>query len=223
MNRVPAALVIGLFALATSPVLSAPNDVVVTIRDGRASVTARNATVTEVLEAWSRAGGTTIVNGEQLNNARLTLQLVDVPEEQALDVILRPASGYIARTRSIVLADASRFDRVVILARSVAPQPALPVPPPPSGALRPMPSPSSAQPETVERLIGPDGAPVPDDQEGVPPAPRGFSPGDEPPGPPGFPGPSSRFPAPSSQRTPAVGVPVPGMIVPTPSPPPPER
>ena len=192
-----------------SSAISAPNDVVVTIQDGRATVTARNAAVTDVLAAWSRAGGTTILNVEALGESRLTVQLVDVPEEEALDVILRPASGYVARQRASVSAGESRFDRVAIIARravpAVAPAPA-PIPVPLS--LEPQPPPG------VERLVGPDGVPVPDDQQDAPPpAPRGFSRGDEvaaPSAPPDAP--------PPAQPSMPQGVPVPGMLVPSTAP-----
>lgn len=188
--------------------ISAPNDVVVTIRDGRASVTARNAAVTDVLAAWSQAGGTTILNGEALRESRLTVQLVDVPEEEALDVILRPASGYVARQRAAVGAGESRFDRVAIIARRAvsagAPAPA-PIPEPISFQAQP--------PTVIERLVGPDGAPVPDDQEDAPPpAPRGFSRGDDVAAPPAAP---PDVAPPQAQPTMPQGVPVPGMLVPS--------
>src|SRR5687767_13526642 len=113
--RPVALLVPMLVAVATgSAVTLCSSDVVVTIRDGRASVTARDAAGSDILEAWSRAGGTTIVNGELLKNARSTLELVDVPEEQALDMILRSAGGYLATRRSAPAAGASSFDRVVV-------------------------------------------------------------------------------------------------------------
>ena len=99
MRRAVPLLVI-FVALIASPVFSAGDDVVVTLHDGLAGITARDAAVSDVLEAWSRAGGTTIVNGELLRSARLTLQVVDMPEEQALDVVLRSAIGYVARRRS---------------------------------------------------------------------------------------------------------------------------
>jgi hypothetical protein len=114
--------------LAAVPlVVSAADDISLTIHDGRVTVTARDAAISDVLQAWSRAGGTTIVNGEQLRGTRVTVQLVDVPEEQALDVILRQTGGYIARKRATPVASGSGFDRVVIMARSSA----VPPPPPP--------------------------------------------------------------------------------------------
>jgi hypothetical protein len=188
---------VALFSLQST---NAEATVSVMIHDGLASVTAHDARVSEVLEAWSRAGGTTIVNGEQLREARLTVELVDVPEEQALDIVLRPAAGYVARKRAAPIALASTFDRVVILARSAAFSDQRPL-------SQPSPAPQPRQPEPGEpfdeRLIGPDGLPVPDDPDTADPTRDS----DEPPEP----------PSPPPAAAP-VGTPVPGMIVPAPPP-----
>jgi hypothetical protein len=206
------------------PSLGAEPTVTISIRDGRASVRARNASVSDVLAEWSRAGGTTIVNGEQLSGAHLTLDLVDVPEAQALDIVLRPAAGYVARKRPVALATASTFDRVVVLARSVVVVPEQrPIPQP---SPRIVPQPSEPREPFYERLIGPDGLPVPDDdQDTVPPPPRdrGQAPAPSPTAAPATASPAS---APPRSAVPA-GVPVPGMMVPPPpapsSPPQPQR
>jgi hypothetical protein len=190
------------------PAVAAPDAVIVTIRDGRASVTARNATVKDVLAAWSRAGGTTILNIEALGDSRLTVQLIDVPEEQALEVILRPASGYVARQRASMGDGESRFDRVMIVGRQAVPASK------PAPAPIPEPIPSGSQPPVaIGRLIGPDGAPVPDDQQDAPPpAPRGFSRGDDIATPPAAP---ADVAPPQAQPSMPQGVPVPGMLVPS--------
>ena len=212
------AVVLIVATLAASPlVLSAADEISLTIRDGRVTISARDAAVSDVLQAWSRAGGTTIVNGEQLRGTRVTVQLVDVPEEQALDVILRQTGGYIARKRPTPVGNGSGFDRVVVMARSTS-APAAGLPAQPAQRVvesEPQPAPEPAEPQGVERLIGPDGLPVPDDQDGVPPPPppmpRGFSFGDEPADDP-------RTPAPGSPAAPVKGAAVPGMIVPAPQP-----
>jgi hypothetical protein len=222
MLKRAAALLVATLA-AVPVVVSAADDISLTIQNGRVTVTARDAAISDVLQAWSRAGGTTIVNGDQLRGTRVTVQLVDVPEEQALDVILRQTGGYIARKRATPVTSGSGFDRVVIMARSSAvtspagssaPAAALAAQP---SVVEPEPQPAGgpAEPQGVERLIGPDGLPVPDDQDGVPPPPppmpRGFSFGDEPSDDP-------RTQPPSSPAAPVKGAAVPGMIVPAPQP-----
>jgi hypothetical protein len=197
------------FGCSAPPLFAASNDVVVAIHDGRATVVARNATVSEILAAWARTGLTTIVNGDKLTASPVTLELADVPERQALDVILRSASGYIAHLRPTVLANASQFDRVAIMPLSVAPRESSAAP------MLPVPQPIFQQ-VGVQRLIGPDGMPVADDQDDAPPprrvaAPPGFQPGDTPPRAPDFPPPATSGP-------PVTGVAVPGMMVPAPQP-----
>jgi hypothetical protein len=216
------------FAAAVScsapPLFAASNDVVVAIRDGRATVIAKNATVSEILAAWARTGLTTIVNGDKLTGVPVTLELADVPERQALDVILRSASGYIAHLRPTMMANVSQFDRVAIMPSSVAPRESS------ASSMPPFQQPSQPifQQGGVQRLIGPDGVPVADDQDDAPPPrrvapPPGFQPGDAPRQVPD----SSRsspawsvpaLPAPVTSGTPVSGVAVPGTVVPAPQP-----
>src|ERR1700730_6681067 len=173
------------FSCSASPLFAASSDVVVAIRDGRATVIAKNATVSEILAAWARTGLTTIVNGDKLTGVPVTLELADVPERQALDVILRSASGYIAHLRPTMMANASQFDRVAIMPSSVAPRESSAPPTPQFPTPPPFPQPVFQQ-GVVQRLIGPDGVPVADDQDDAPPPrrfvlPPGFQPGDAPP------------------------------------------
>ena len=57
--------------------------------DGRIKLTAENIPVSRILAEWARVGGTQIVNGERIPGAPVTLQLVDTPERQALEIVLR--------------------------------------------------------------------------------------------------------------------------------------
>ena len=202
---------------AAVPVFAAAEPVQLTLRDGRVSLVATDVTVSEILTEWARIGGTRIVNGERVPGGRVTLQLAEVPEREALDLLLRAAAGYVAVQKTGPSDAGSRFARILILPTSVAPS---------SAAQR---SPASAPvvtqvqrtrpvqvfaPSGALRMIGPDGEPVPDDQEGAPEEPPEFVPL-----PPGFaepPEPPSGAPAPTKSATPA-GAPTPGVIVPPPS------
>jgi hypothetical protein len=104
----------------TSPVVSA-GELEVRIADGRATVIARDVTVAQILSEWARVGNTRVVNGEKLLGAPLTLELVDMPEKQVLDILLRSAAGYMTAPRADGVAGTSLYDRVVILATSQAP------------------------------------------------------------------------------------------------------
>jgi hypothetical protein len=213
---------------------------------GRVSLSATNATPAQIFDAWSRAGGVLIVNAERMPATPLTLTLENVPEEQALETLLRPVTGYLARRRADPDPDRSVFDRIVIMPTPAAPRPvatAAPAPaaapaPRPATALFPPSSPPQAQPPAqtqqqppagiqqgpgVMRLIGPDGRPVEDDQADAPQQP--YTPGDRPDtrapvARPQVPPPPAAPPQ-GTQSTPPtsapVGVPRPGMVVPAPA------
>ncbi len=100
------------------PASSAPGDLKLSIGGGRVTLIADNVPVRTILQEWARLGQSKIVNGEKVPGGPVTLRLIDVPEAEALDVVLRAASGYLAAPRPIQMANASQFDRIVILATS---------------------------------------------------------------------------------------------------------
>lgn len=185
-------------------------DVQIAIRDGRVTLNATGATVREILAAWAKAGQTTILNAERVVGGPISLQLQDMPEEQALEIILRSVSGYLAAPRADTIANASRFDRIFVMPTSIpprtapSPQPGIPQPQfNPAAQLRP--------PVTFDE----------DDDDPPTPNPRGplftFPPPGSPPL--GVVPPGGAPPATGQPRRGPVGVPVPGMIV---EPPPPQ-
>lgn len=129
--RIGTALTFALTASLTV-VTEARAEVHLTIRDGRVSLNATGATVREILIEWAKVGQTKIVNAERIAGGATTLQLTNVPEEQALDVILRSVSGYLAAPRATINAGASRFDRILIMPTSTPPRAAAAGPPPPA-------------------------------------------------------------------------------------------
>jgi hypothetical protein len=98
-------------------------DVQLSIRDGRISIVAKETTVSEILIEWARIGQTKIVNGEKIPRDRITIELNNVSEQEALDVVLRRVSGYVAAPRTIAIPKASLFDRILVMPPSVAPLP----------------------------------------------------------------------------------------------------
>jgi hypothetical protein len=221
----------GCWVLAVSLLAADAPKVQLTLRDGLVSISATQATLTEILDAWERVGHTTIVNREKIARTPLTINLTDVPETQALALLLRSVSGYIALPRAAAQPDQSRFAQIVIMATptAAAPTAAAPAavavqPPPPAVFARPsQPMPAPA----VTRLYDANGQPVPDDQDGAPAgasaAPSGFSRGDSPPVAPQQQGPPPIIPSATPAAPPTTSTPAPGMIVPTPAvqPPPP--
>ena len=116
MRMLATALVVAVLSLA--PASPAGADVQVTMHNGVVSLTAKDATVRQILAEWARVGQTKIVNAEGIAGGPMTLQLINVPEEQALDIILRSVSGYLAAPRATIVANASRFDRIVVMPAS---------------------------------------------------------------------------------------------------------
>ena len=96
-------------------------ELTVTMSDGRVTVIAQDVPVSQILAEWARVGDTKMVNAEKVTGGPITLQLVDVPEKEALDILLRSAAGYVTAPRPVGNAGASLYDRVIILATSKAP------------------------------------------------------------------------------------------------------
>src|SRR3954463_9470648 len=115
-----------LFAVTT-----ASAEVQLTMQNGRVSLVAKDATVRQILAEWARVGDTKIVNMERVPGGPVTLELTNVPEAQALEVLLRPISGYITAPRPVETANLSRFDRIILMPTLASARPATPSAPPP--------------------------------------------------------------------------------------------
>jgi len=95
--------------------------------NGRVSLNAQEASVRTILAEWARVGGTRMVNHERIPGAPVTLELTDVPERQALDILLRTAAGYVVTARDGAGGGASMLSGVVILATTSAPRNQTPI------------------------------------------------------------------------------------------------
>ena len=115
-----------LFAVST-----ASADVQLTMQNGRVSLVAKDATVRQILTEWARVGHTRIVNVERIPGGPVTLELSNMPEAQALDILLRTLSGYITAPRPVEAANLSLFDRIIILPTLASARPATSAAPPP--------------------------------------------------------------------------------------------
>jgi len=108
----PLALCAATCLLAASP---ASADVQLTMQNGRVSIVAKDATLRQILTEWARVGQTKIVNVERIPGGPMSIELNNVTEGQALEVLLRPISGYIAAPRPVEAANLSRFDRIIVM------------------------------------------------------------------------------------------------------------
>ncbi len=110
-------LAVALSLAAILPVSA--QSVSLTLRDGRVTLITQNATPAAILAEWARVGQVKVVDAERVPSTPLTLRLENVPEREALDIVLRGAAGYIAAPRAQPLAgSASRFDRLIVMASS---------------------------------------------------------------------------------------------------------
>src|SRR5512142_519469 len=101
---------------------AAAQGVKIQFHDGRVDLSAQNTPLRTILNEWSRLGGTKIVNGDRVPGGLVTLEMNGVPERQALDSLLRSASGYLAGPRPAGQAGQSTFASIVILPTSNAPR-----------------------------------------------------------------------------------------------------
>jgi len=225
MKALTFALVASLFAAG-----SASAEVSITLKDGRVSIVAKDATARQILTEWARVGQTKIVNVERIPGVPMTIELTNVPEGQALDVLLRNVSGYLAAPRAVAAANLSVFDRVIVMATSAAPRPPVSAQPPSPAFQQPQfapptpPADDSDEPPAPNVPGPPRGAPVfnsfPPPQTTPPNPQSGFTtrPGQVPPQPPQEqqPGAAPQQPItyPGAPTAPAAGgVSTPGMIV----------
>ena len=93
-------------------------EVHVTMNAGRVTVSAKNATVGQILAEWAKVGQTRIVNAERVGGGLVTLELTNVPEVEAIGILLRSAGGYVLAPRRADTPNASRYDRILILPQS---------------------------------------------------------------------------------------------------------
>lgn len=89
--------------------------------NARVTLNAQNVPVRQILVEWARLGGTRIINGDQVSGAPVTLQLIDVPERQALATILRDVKGYMLSLRESGARTASMYGLIFIMQSSVPP------------------------------------------------------------------------------------------------------
>ena len=233
-NPLTARAVMSVLAVSLLAVSPAAADVQVTIQDGKVSVVAKDATLRQIMFEWARVGQTKVVNVDRIPGGPMTIELQSVPEDRALEILMRPLSGYLAAPRAVQSPTLSKFDRIVVMPTvAAARQPAV--------AASAAPAPVFQQTPTFQPPVQQED---PDDQPPGqnPAAPRGpvFTAFPQPqvvnpntgnvvPGngqstfvpPQNLPGaaPPQQQAAPGATPTVPVGVAVPGMMVPTPQPP----
>ncbi|BCS35673.1 hypothetical protein TBR22_A49070 [Luteitalea sp. TBR-22] len=109
-----AAALLGMSAASVSA-----QSITLTLREGRVTLITQNAMPAAILAEWARQGQVRVVDGDRIPGTPLTLRLENVPEREALDIVLRGAAGYIAAPRTqAAAANLSRFDRLIVMGTS---------------------------------------------------------------------------------------------------------
>ena len=206
--RIVTGVLAGLAALAgaASP---ASAEVQLVLRGGRVTLVAKDATARQILAEWERVGQTKAVNAERIPGGPLNIELTDVPEQQALDVVLRLATGVVYAPRvDPAPGNLSVFERIIVMPPSTAPLP-----------------PASSSSGSAPAPFSPPNFPNPnDDDDRATQVPRNNPPTLVFPNAPAFNQPpqgglAQPAAAPPGVPTAATGVSVPGMMVPVPTPP----
>jgi hypothetical protein len=140
-------------------------EVQLTLQNGRVSIVAKDATLRQILTEWARVGQTQILNVDKIPGTPVTLELTNVPEAEALDVLLRSISGYMAAPRAILAANVSQFDRIVVMPTTAPPRAPVSASAPPQA----MPQQPQFQPQLPQPAAD-------DDVEDERPAPNAFVP-----------------------------------------------
>lgn len=186
-------------------------DVRLTMHDGLVTIVAKDATVRQILAEWARVGQATIVNADRIAGGPVSFEFTDVPEKQALDIILRSINGYFVAPRPTVVPNAARFDRIVVLPAAAQPRVLTASAPPP-----PLPQPNRFQLPPAPDADDPITSAVNDPSLRVPVVNQ-FNPPYPPP--PGAPDSGRAAPATFAAPTAPVGTSAPGMVL---QPPPPQ-
>ena len=121
MKGLIAAIVLCMAASLAAPVSA--GDVKIELANGRITLLARDATLGEILSEWGRVGHVQMINLERVSSGPMTIDVREMPEPQALAMLLRTLSGYMAAPKIQAAGNTSIFDRVFIMA---APRPAAP-------------------------------------------------------------------------------------------------
>lgn len=85
------------------------------IRDGLITLSAKDATLREILAEWARVGQTKVLNAERAPATPLTIELNGVPEAVALKTLLRSVAGYVAAPKTAAQTGPSAFGLIMVM------------------------------------------------------------------------------------------------------------
>ena len=112
------ALIVTLMTLGSVRPGDGSDGIEVAFLSGRVTLTAHDVTLRAILKEWTIVGNTQFIDVDEFVRVPVRLQLINVPEAQALRILLRDAAGFIAAPRATAPANGSMFARVVIMPSS---------------------------------------------------------------------------------------------------------
>ncbi len=142
-------------------------EVRVAMAGGSVSISAQNATVAQILAEWARIGKTRILNADRVGGAPLTLELNQISEIDALNILLRNAGGYVVAPRVTPVPDASKYDRILIVV-ATSPVVNTPAARPPAQTAAAAPTFTPARPAIPVTPGGDTDDPQPPERQGLP-------------------------------------------------------
>ena len=80
--------------LAATPPRAQEAAVKISFNDGRVTLIADDALMSDVLAEWARVGDTLITGTDRLPLEKVTIKLVDVDEQKAIEAVIGSAVGY---------------------------------------------------------------------------------------------------------------------------------
>jgi hypothetical protein len=109
--------------LLAAAVPARAGEVKLSFSNGGVTIIAADASPRQIMAEWAKLGQVTVTNLERLSGSPVSLQLIDVPEGQALEILLRGTAGYVAAPRAAVspAGNTSRYDRILLMPGAAPP------------------------------------------------------------------------------------------------------
>jgi hypothetical protein len=116
VTRVVATLLVACTVLWAKP--ASAEDFWMLFQNHHVTLIARDMTASRILDRWAQIGGTEVVNGAAVQGGPVSLQLTDVSEREALEILLRGTDGYLIAEREDAAAGLSSIGKILILPKS---------------------------------------------------------------------------------------------------------
>jgi hypothetical protein len=84
------------------------------------TVVAESVALRTVVLEWARVGGVRLVDPQHVSLAPVSIELRDLPEGEALKVLLRTLPGYLLQKRSVGSEGSSLFEKLAVMAPAAA-------------------------------------------------------------------------------------------------------